>query len=201
MGDFPEGSPNSKTRARLIIAISGKMASGKTTLAKALADRFGGTAASFGDHVRAIAASQGRELDREALQEIGQAAVDADPERFVGNFLTGLKPAADTLLVIEGLRHVSVRDALRDHARKTGAEIRFVHIETNEEQRAARLRARGDSEKATASLEAHASEADVRDRLRDEADLIVQRGEETSELVREIAIRVLASQGISPHHR
>ena len=201
MGDFSEGGLNSSTLVRLIIAISGKMASGKTTLAKALADRFAGTAASFGDHVRAIAASQGRELDREALQEIGQAAVDADPEKFVVNFLAGLKPAADTILVIEGLRHVSVRNALRDHARKTGAEIRFVHIETNEEQRAARLRARGDSEEATASLEAHASEADVRDRLRDEADLIVQRGEETSELVREIAIRVLAPRGISPHPR
>jgi dephospho-CoA kinase len=185
----------------VIIAISGRMASGKTTLAKALADRFGGTAASFGDHVRAIAASQGREPNRKALQEIGQAAVDADPDRFVVNFLAGLKPAADTILVIEGLRHVSVRDALRDYARKTGAEIRFVFIEADEEQRATRLRARGDSEKATASLEAHASEADVRDRLRDEADLIVQRGEEISELVRKIAIRVLAPQGISPHHR
>lgn len=151
--------------------------------------------------MRAIAASQGRGFDREALQEIGQAAVDADADTFVVDFLAGLKPATGAILILEGLRHVSVRNALCNHARETGAEIRFVHIETDEEQRAARLRARGDSEKATASHEAHASEADVQDRLRDEADLVVHSSEETSALVREIAIRLLAPQGIPPRYR
>lgn len=198
MGNFLKIRPDLGAIVRVIIAISGRMASGKTTLARALADEFGGTAASFGDHVRAIAASQGRGSDREALQEIGQAAVDADPGRFVVDFLAGLEPTVGALLVLDGLRHVSVRNALCNHARESGTEIRFVHIETDEEQRAARLRARGDSARATASHEAHASEVDVRYRLRDEADLIVHRSEEMAELVGEIAIHLLAPQGISP---
>ena len=180
----------------MIIVISGRMASGKTTLAKALADQFEGTAVSFGDHVRAIAASQGRGVDRETLQEIGQAAVDADADRFVVDFLAGLEPAAGALLILEGLRHVSVRDALCKYARETGAEVRFVHIETNEEQRAVRLRARGESQAATAAHDAHASEADVRDRLRNEADVIVYRGDDPSAIIHEIAIRLLPLQGL-----
>jgi cytidylate kinase len=182
----------------VIIAISGKMASGKTTLAKALAEEVGGTAVSFGDHVRAIAASQGRPFDRGTLQEIGQAAVEADATKFAVDTLDGSKLAAGAILVLEGLRHVSVRDALRDYARSIGSEIRFIYIETEEEQRTTRLRARGDSQEATAWHEAHASEADVRVRLRDEADLIAHRGEDAVVLARQIATRLLLKQDIVP---
>ena len=148
--------------------------------------------------MRAIAASQGRPIDRGTLQEIGQAAVEADATEFVVDALAGLKPAAGAILVLEGLRHVSVRNALRDYAREIGAEIKFIYIETEEEQRIARLRTRGDSQEATAWHEAHASEADVRDRLRDEADLIAHRGEDAVALAREIAIRLLEGRGIVP---
>ena len=184
----------------MIIVISGRMASGKTTLAMALADELGGTVASFGDHVRAIAASQGRGSDRETLQDIGQAAVNADAGRFVVDFLSGLEPAAGAFLVLEGLRHVVVRDALCKYARETGAEIRFVYIEADEDQRAVRLRGRGESEAAIAAHDGHVSEADVRDRLRDEADVIVHRVEDTSAMINEITTRLLAPVGLTPKH-
>lgn len=175
----------------MIVAISGKMASGKTTLSKALAEELGGTAASFGDHVRSIAVNQGRPIDRSTLQEIGQAAVEEDATKFVVDTLAGLNSTARAILVLEGLRHVAVRNALRDYARKIGTEIRFIYIETEDGQRKARLRARGDSQETKAEHEAHASEADVRDRLRDEADLIVHRSNDAVALAREIAIRLL----------
>lgn len=178
----------------MIIVISGKTASGKTTLARALADEFGGTTASFGDYVRALAVSQGLGADRKTLQEIGHAAVTADVSRFVSGFLAGLELGTKAILVLDGLRHVSVRAALCEYARKANVKMRFVHIETDEEQRATRLRARGESDLMTALHDAHPSEADVCSLLRDKADVIVQRDEDASAMVHEIAARLLAAE-------
>ena len=170
----------------MIIAISGRTASGKTTLARALAKALGGTAGSFGDYVRKLAAALGREPDRPNLQAIGQAAVEVDAAGFLADFLRWLGPPAGGDLVLDGLRHASVRDALLAHAEAVGTQIHFVHIRTDDHQRAERLRARGDDDDATASHDAHPSEADVRDRLSEEADLRITRSEDLERMVAEI---------------
>lgn len=169
----------------MIIAISGRTASGKTTLAQALAEALGGTAGSFGDYVRKLAADLGREPDRPNLQAIGQGAVEADPAKFLADFLRWLSPPAGDL-VLDGLRHASVRDALLAHAKAVGTQIRFVHVDTDDHARAERLRARGDPDDAIARHDAHPSEADVRDRLSEEADLRITRSEDFKRMVAEI---------------
>ena len=86
-----------------------------------------------------------------------------------------------------------MRNVLRDYARSIGSEIRFIYIKAEEEQRTTRLRAPGDSQEVTAWYEAHASEADVRGPLCNEADLIVRCSEDAVVLTRQIAIRLLST--------
>ncbi len=167
----------------MIIAISGRTASGKTTLANALAEAVDGVAASFGDHVRMLALKLGRPTDRATLQELGQAAVEADPSSFAHQVLSAVEVPASEIIVLEGLRHVAIRDALCAYAGSIGSPIRFIHIETEDAARAARLDARGENPSATARHDAHATESDVRDRLRDEADCVVHRSDDISIMV------------------
>lgn len=170
----------------MIVAISGRTASGKTTLAHALAEDLGGTAGSFGDYVRKLAVDLDCEASRANLQTIGQAAVEADPAGFLAAFLEWMSATNGQWLILDGLRHVAVRDALLVHAAACGTEARFVFVGTDDRQRAVRLRARGDDEAATAAHDSHASEADVRNRLREEADLVVTRSDCILRLVKEI---------------
>ena len=55
-----------------VIAIAGGIGSGKSTIARALADYFKCPIASFGDYVRGVAELRGREANRRELQEIGE---------------------------------------------------------------------------------------------------------------------------------
>lgn len=159
----------------MIVAISGATASGKTTLAQALAKRAGGMAASFGDYVRALASAQGQMLHRPTLQAVGQAAVEAGAEEFLANFLGWTGWRGGGLLILDGLRHVSVRDALRAYAEHSGTNARFVFVEANADERMRRLHARGNDDAAIAEQDVHPSEHDVKERLRDEADLRIHQ--------------------------
>ena len=166
----------------MIVVISGRTASGKTTLANALARALGGTPRSFGDYVRYLAELRGKPINRATLQAIGQAEVDADARAFVEAFLKW-GGGGDTPLVCDGLRHVSVRDALRAIAAERGRAIAFLHVEADEGRRLARLRDRGDDETTVAAHDAHASEADVRERLRKDADATIERFDDVDRMI------------------
>lgn len=114
-------------------------------------------------------------MDRPTLQAVGQAAVDAGAGAFLADFLRWTGWRGDGLLVLDGLRHTAVRDALRAHAANAGIEVRFVHVESENGARVRRLQARGDDLASIMEQDAHSSERDVRTTLRDEADLRVHR--------------------------
>lgn len=182
--------------ARLIIAISGRMASGKTTLADALAAALDGATKSFGDYVRHLAAQNGGSTDRGRLQEIGQSAVEIDAMSFLERFFQWASPDHSSAVILDGLRHVSVRDALRHHAAQRQLSLTFVHVEADDERRYGRLRSRGDDDATLAAYEAHISEMDARNRLRNEADVIIQRSENIEYMV----AQVLTALDLSVRH-
>lgn len=73
---------------KAVICLSGGIASGKTTVAHALAEHFPSVAVrSFGDVVRNQARSQGKVLDRATLQAVGLSLVQADGDRLLTYFL------------------------------------------------------------------------------------------------------------------
>lgn len=152
-----------------LICLSGAPGSGKTTIAKALAARTGLQCGSFGDYVRGRARQQGLSTDRASLQRLGQSLVDQGPRDFCKATLDWLGWTPPNGLILEGLRHVSVFDALR--ALVHPIRVSLVFIDIDEGAQRARLKARGNEELSEA-LAADPTEREI-SLLRHRADLVV----------------------------
>jgi dephospho-CoA kinase len=161
-----------KMRRHPVIIVSGKIASGKTTFAKALASENGYECVGFGDEVRSVAEGRGLPLTRETLQAIGEELVTNAPETFCeavlarGNYRTG------SGLVIEGLRHASVLTLLR--VMVAPDLLIHVHILSSDELRHERYSARAREGDALApTLEQHSTESQLVRDLPESADVLI----------------------------
>jgi len=66
-----------------VVAIAGRIASGKTTVAQELSVRVGCPYASFGAYVRVVAHRRGLNSDRPALQQLGEQLIAEGWTQFV----------------------------------------------------------------------------------------------------------------------
>jgi dephospho-CoA kinase len=174
----------------MIIAIAGPIGSGKTTLARALADCLGAKTVGFGDFVRSKARAQGLgDSDRQVLQDLGNSLVIADAAGFLDEALhwAGHKTGDDLLL--DGLRHSSVWEALAARQPQGLEPVKLVFVDVHEHERHRRLLERGLTPAEIATAEAHPAERDVNLRLRAEADLLLSG----AILPEEMAAMVIAS--------
>jgi adenylate kinase family enzyme len=162
------------------IGISGAIASGKTTLARALARELDVPVASFGDYLRAVAAARHLPGDRGSLQELGQHLID---EHGWQGFASGVLAAAGVgrgspAVVIDGVRHVEIAGALRDLAAPETFVLVYLDVPSAARlERAGTVRDEDDS-----VLAKHPVEADTFGRLREEADVVVPAGDVESTL-------------------
>ena len=115
--------------------------------------------------------------NRPALQQIGQAAVTKDPQAFVSGALAWAGALDDESLVLDGIRHISVWEAIQQLASTIGQQAKLVFVDMPEEERRIRLASRGISPEEVFIQDQHASEQDVRDRLKRAADLCVEAQE------------------------
>jgi dephospho-CoA kinase len=158
----------------MIIVLAGRVASGKSTIAKSAANLAGASRTSFGDYVRHLAEERGLDATkRETLQDLGQSHVQADVRGFVRAFLEFSSYKPGELLIVDGLRHEAVLAALREHVQQSQDQLGLAFIDVTDEVRLSRLRDRGLDEEAISAIERHVSEHDVLTSLRQEADLIV----------------------------
>lgn len=155
----------------ITIALSGGLGSGKSTTAAELAQRLGGTVASFGDFVRHLATQLGEPTDRPTLQRIGHERVEADANAFVVAFLSWASPPADQILIIDGVRHVSVDAALRSRASAVGEEYFLIVIQTTTQLRADRRH--DGNERIHIEVENHPVEREAIEQLPAVADFVV----------------------------
>jgi dephospho-CoA kinase len=95
----------------IIIGISGKMGSGKTTLAKLLSSTYDIPIVSFGDYVRSEAKKRDLVESRILLQELGQSMLEKDAVAFCKNVLYS-KWDGKTSLIVDGIRHRSVYEII-----------------------------------------------------------------------------------------
>src|SRR6266851_9025562 len=96
---------------RWMILIAGPVRSGKSTLAKRIAEQFGGMRVGFGDTIRRRAQALGLPDERTFLQQVGQEWVNKDPG---GLCDTVLAPSTgEALVVVDGVRHRQVHSLLR----------------------------------------------------------------------------------------
>jgi dephospho-CoA kinase/ASC-1-like (ASCH) protein len=91
-----------------IICISGKIASGKTYISKAIAERTGGARYSTSDYLRYILSKVGViDPSREQLQQQGEIEMQNGWNHFVSSFLNYISFNNDQkITVIDGVRHL-----------------------------------------------------------------------------------------------
>jgi len=156
----------------MIIGIAGPIASGKSTLARALAQAFSLKLIGFGEYVRHEAQARGLDVsDRRVLQDFGQSLVDEDVASFVRGVLERAKVRPADRVVMDGVRHQSVWDEIVTFALSRRSAARLIFLEMPEAERRRRLSARGMSYDQVQIQDRHASEADVHARLAGKADL------------------------------
>lgn len=140
-----------------VLALAGAPASGKTTVARALATRTGARRVSFGDLVRAEASRRGGIPDRDALQRLGQELLDdLGPEAFCRTALRSPGATLDDRPVIwDGVRHLRVLAALRS---LYDAPVRLVYLEPPDGPRRERFAREAGSPEQLRRWEADATE-------------------------------------------
>jgi dephospho-CoA kinase len=149
-----------KRQMPIVIAIAGRIGSGKTTLSKDLANALQCMRASFGDYVRGAVQERGLPPTRENLQVIGTQLLIGDPRRFCSSVLSscGWQPGKD--LVIDGLRHIMTIPIIRRLVEP--AAMKIVYVSVPEEIRLQRLKDRGEGDaRNVARIESHSSELEL----------------------------------------
>lgn len=155
----------------LLLCFSGQIGSGKSSVSTAVADVLGWRRTGFGDYLRgAIARSGGDPEDRKALQDLGQARVEADAAAFCRDVLAagGFQPGDDH--VIDGIRHVNIFEILWQVALPSDAKL--VFLGAGELTRSTRVQMRADAGDF-ARAASHRVEAEMRDALPDRADALI----------------------------
>lgn len=156
----------------MIIGVAGPIASGKSTFAKALAQRFSLKLIGFGQYVRHVARGKGLDdSNRRILQDLGQSLVEDDARAFVQGVFAHASFQRTDGVVLDGIRHDSVWLEILAFASSHGSIARLVLLDMPEEERRKRLKTRALSLDEIEEQDRHPSEADVRDRLPSRADL------------------------------
>lgn len=159
---------------RLIVGLTGRRGSGKSTIARRLVEGYGFVRASFGDVVRDEAIARSLSTDMPTLQALGRRLIDE-----WGWTLFCQKATAGTYdarrVVIDGIRHLGALETLRGLVSPMPLMLVFVRLE--ESHRFDRLRTRGRAGDVDARVENDPVEQEV-DSLRALADFEVDGSDE-----------------------
>lgn len=129
---------------RAVVCLAGGIASGKTTVAQALAEGWpNASVRSFGDVVRRRVRAAGLAVERATLQDTGLRLIAEGWPTFVDELVTGLPPDAD-LLIVDGIRHVGAVEELR--RRFPEVPVRLIYLRADEASVRERLGIRGESQ-------------------------------------------------------
>lgn len=143
-----------------VVAICGRIGSGKTTLSKDLAEFLGWPRASFGDYVRSVVQKRGLDPTRENLQVIGTQLLESDPSAFCRSVLLSCEQKPGRDFVIDGLRHLRTIPIIEKLI--APSPMKILHVWVSEEIRLRRLRERGEGDAASvARIESHSSEQEL----------------------------------------
>lgn len=171
--------------SKSVLVVSGPIASGKTTISQHIAASFGWPWTSFGSYVRAEALRRGLSDSRPILQQIGDDLIAQGQEDFCRAVLVAAGWSPGASVVLDGVRHVSVVNALR--ALVAPQSLILVYVTIAENTRVARLRARGVDLEVQHHYDAHANEADVLTTLPYIADIILDGSLDPDVLVASLA--------------
>lgn len=168
-----------------IVAFSGGVESGKTTISRMVAQTLNWPWASFGDLIRREAQERGQDApSRQLLEDLGQALVDSDVEGFVNKFLRMSGWQASGQLIVDGLRHVEVLQSLRQTV--APVPVIVVVIEADINLRRSRLARSGRDEDLTA-IDTHPAECQTFTKLPKYAEFTIDATKELEISVHDVA--------------
>jgi cytidylate kinase len=168
-----------------IIVFGGSSRTGKTTLARRLADLLRCKFVSFGDNVRSEAKRRGiLAPTRKDLQDLGQELVQTDVLSFCRDVLTTVGFSPGEPLVIDGLRHTEALQAISDLS--GGQSIKLIYLYASVEIRNRRSGTAG-GKSDVRNIDAHEVESQTNSQLREMADLAVDASRGVSEVFAQIA--------------
>ena len=96
-----------------IIVISGRISSGKSTVAKIISSKHSFPVASFGAYLKHYCESNGLPTDRKTLQDTGEDFVQRDPVNFLKTVVNHFIENSD-ILILEGVRHKIIFDEVQN---------------------------------------------------------------------------------------
>lgn len=177
----------------LALCFSGGIASGKTTLSSAIAERRGITHASFGRFVRTTAKGRGIPEVREKLQDLGASLIDElGWDEFCSRVLAAAGWQRGQPVIVDGIRHVTGYETVGRIVSPMPTAL--VFLDAPLEVRDARKRQRGDvGTRDLVTLQTHSTEKDVVDTLRSIATLALDGTNSLEALVYEIETTIFTA--------
>jgi dephospho-CoA kinase len=175
----------------MIVGIAGRIASGKSTLARALAGKYSFKLISFGNYVRQEAQARGLEVsDRQVLQDFGQSLVEESPTLFVRGVFHRANYQSEDRVVLDGIRHESVWNEIMALGSSHRSPVALIFMEMAEEERRRRLTSRGLSPDEASVQDRHKSESDVDARLSGIANIHIDGLQDQESMLASIGVRL-----------
>lgn len=166
----------------LVICVSGKIGSGKTSISKEVSSLINVPYFSTGDFIKEIAAQRGIELvDRKTLQAIGLEYVNRGWNKFSSDFLTYCNWSGTMSLLIDGVRDHNFFLAIREAVNPIRSIL--VYIESDELVRVKRIEYRDSS--YIAEMDSHETESGY-DLIRSNSDIVVENNQSPKCVAKEV---------------
>lgn len=164
----------------MLLCISGKINSGKTTLAKELSQAIEWPRVSFGDFVRKEAKKRGLDDSRTTLQKLGESLLNSDIRLFCQNVLAEANWRHKMPLIVEGIRHQEVLNTLKRIA--SSEKVVLIYINTENSIRFSRILASGQE----VPDERHSTEIQVQNTLLNKADVVINGNESVEKAISKV---------------
>ena len=168
-----------------VLGFAAPIEGGKSTISIRLAEALRAPRVSFREYLEGVARNRGLPVTRESLQEVGQGLIQRDMRSFCVDVLRQSSWAAETPLLIDGVRHVEVLKTLKELLAPSAFYLIYLNIDRDTQ----RIRFSHDDlphNKPLEELESHSTEVQVKTLLRGEADLVLDGTQPVEQLVTEI---------------
>lgn len=190
---LPTAGIGCKAPPSAVLGFAAPIEAGKTTVSTFVAERLSAPWVSFGGYLRRLAQEKGREVTRETLQDLGDELVRTDVRAFCLNVLKQQPWRPGVPLVIDGVRHLEVFNALGEILAPAAEYLIYINVDRlTQEKRLQRDELR--HEKSLEELERHPTERQVRTVLPDKAALVLDGTQSPEELTQKV-IEFFASKG------